>query len=258
MPRKVTGGSSGAPQLGGIQVDPTSVMTSGPNIDITLAPNGTGTLFVTNNMQINSQFDLRFADSDSSNYVGFQAPSTVAANVLWTLPATDGASNSFLRSDGSGTLSFSASTIAITDQTSSGSTFYPLITTSSSGSVTGINVSTTKISFVPSTGTLTCSALSAGSITETSSITLKENIHPLTGALDLITLLQSYIYDRKDGSAKDEPGLIAEEVEKIIPNLVTKDENGKPAGILYSKLTAYLVECIKTLKQEIDDLKSGA
>jgi len=258
MPRKVTGGSSGSPQLGGIQVDPTSIMTSGPNVDIVIAPNGTGIVSVNNNMQINSQFDLRFGDSDNSNYVGFQSAGTVASNVLWTLPAADGSSNTFLRTDGAGNLTFSSSTIAITDQTSSASTFYPLITSSSSGSITGINVSTTKISFVPSTGTLTCTALSAGAITETSSIQLKENIHPLTNALDVITLLQSYIYDRKDGSMKDEPGLIAEEVEKIIPNLVTKDEDGNPVGILYSKLTAYLVECVKTLKQEIDQLKSGA
>ena len=258
MPRKLSAGSSGAPQVGALQVDPTAIVTTGTDLDITMTPKGTGRFVVDNNMQINSTYDLRFGDSDNSNYVAFQAPSVVSSNVLWTLPAADGASNTFLRSDGSGNLTFSASTIAITDQTSSASTFYPLITTSSSGSVTGINVSTTKISFVPSTGTLTCTALSAGAITETSSIELKENIHPLTGALDAITLLQSYIYDRKDGSMKDEPGLIAEEVEKIIPNLVTKDENGKPVGILYSKLTAYLVECVKTLKTEIDKLKAGA
>ena len=44
----------------------------------------------TGNITINAQGDFRFADSDSSHYVGFQAPATVSTNVVWTLPAADG------------------------------------------------------------------------------------------------------------------------------------------------------------------------
>jgi hypothetical protein len=47
-----------------------------------------------------------FADSDSSNWVAFQAPATVSSNVTWTLPAADGTSNQALVTNGSGTLSF--------------------------------------------------------------------------------------------------------------------------------------------------------
>lgn len=60
------------------------------------------------NIQLNTQGDLRFADSDSSNYVAFQAPSTVASNVTWTLPGADGTSGQVLSTDGAGTLSWSA------------------------------------------------------------------------------------------------------------------------------------------------------
>jgi hypothetical protein len=49
---------------------------------------------------------LRFADSDSSNWVAFQAPATVSSNVTWTLPAADGTSNQALVTNGSGTLSW--------------------------------------------------------------------------------------------------------------------------------------------------------
>jgi hypothetical protein len=59
------------------------------------------------NVTLNAQSDLRFADSDSSNWVAFQAPATVAANVTWTLPATDGTNGQVLSTNGSGTLSFS-------------------------------------------------------------------------------------------------------------------------------------------------------
>jgi hypothetical protein len=58
------------------------------------------------NVTLNAQSDLRFADSDSSNWVAFQAPATVAANVTWTLPATDGTANQVLSTNGSGVLSF--------------------------------------------------------------------------------------------------------------------------------------------------------
>jgi hypothetical protein len=61
-----------------------------------------------NNVTLNAQSDLRFADGDSSNWVAFQAPATVAANVTWTLPATDGTTGQVLSTNGSGTLSFTA------------------------------------------------------------------------------------------------------------------------------------------------------
>jgi hypothetical protein len=98
-------------------------------------------------------------------------------------------------------------------------------------------------------------ALSAGSITETSSITYKENVNPIMQALDAIVQLTGVTYDRKDGSRTNEAGLIAEEVNKVLPNIVTKNDEGNPEGIQYTKLTAYLIECIKELKSEIDMLK---
>ena len=59
------------------------------------------------NFQIGSQGDLRLGDSDNSNWLAFQAPTTVASNVTWTLPGTDGTSNQVLTTNGSGTLSWS-------------------------------------------------------------------------------------------------------------------------------------------------------
>jgi hypothetical protein len=90
---------------------------------------------------------------------------------------------------------------------------------------------------------------------ETSSIAFKENVNPLENALASIMKLTGVTYDRTDTKVEGEAGLIAEEVNKVLPNLVAKDENGNPYGIAYSKLTAYLVECIKELKSEIEDLK---
>jgi len=58
------------------------------------------------NVQLGAQGALRFADADSSNYVAFKAPATVASNVTWTLPGVDGTSSQVLSTNGSGTLSW--------------------------------------------------------------------------------------------------------------------------------------------------------
>ena len=91
-------------------------------------------------------------------------------------------------------------------------------------------------------------------LVETSSIVFKENINPITGALAAILKLTGVTYDRKD-TKKHEAGLIAEHVFKHVPELVALDEKGKPYGIHYTKVSAYLIECIKSLQEEIDQLK---
>ena len=66
-------------------------------------------LFDANGLTLQAQNDLRFADNDSSNYVGFKAPATVSSNHVWTLPATDASVSGYaLVSDASGTLSWAA------------------------------------------------------------------------------------------------------------------------------------------------------
>jgi len=60
----------------------------------------------TGNLTLNAQNDIRFADSDSSNYVAVQAPATIATNYTLTLPTTAGTNNYVLKTNGSGTLSW--------------------------------------------------------------------------------------------------------------------------------------------------------
>ena len=82
------------------------------------------------NVTLNAQSDLRFADSDSSNWVAFQAPATVSSNVTWTLPSADGSSGEALTTNGSGTLSWaSASADVITE----GNTSAEVVDTGSDG-----------------------------------------------------------------------------------------------------------------------------
>ena len=58
------------------------------------------------NLQVGSQGDVRFGDSDNSNYIALQGPSTVASNVTFTLPSADGTNGQVMTTNGSGALSF--------------------------------------------------------------------------------------------------------------------------------------------------------
>jgi len=75
-------------------------------LDVTGAAVFDSTITAVGNVTLNAQADLRFADADSSNWVAFQAPTTVASNVTWTLPAADGSANQVLQTNGTGTLSW--------------------------------------------------------------------------------------------------------------------------------------------------------
>ena len=252
MARKIAAGVAGQIGVAGIQFTTTSStnMTTADNADISITPSGTGLFKMGSDAQLNNATALRFADADSSNWVAFKSAATVTANVTWTLPATDGTAGQFLSTNSSGTLSWASGALTVTDQTSSATTHYVGFTLSSSGSTTALNVSSTKLTFQPSTGTLSTTIL-----TESSSAVLKENFNPIDNALEKIMELTGWIYDRKDGSQIREPGLVAEQVYPVIPNVVTLDANGNPAGINYSRFSAYLIEAVKSLKQEINELK---
>ena len=69
-------------------------------VDQVFPSNGSGT-----GVGLNIGGTLRFTDTSSSNYVGFESP-TLSANQIWKLPSTDGSANQVMKTDGSGNLSF--------------------------------------------------------------------------------------------------------------------------------------------------------
>ena len=92
---------------------PTAVKAAYDLADAAL-PKAGGTL--TGNVILDNQVDARFreATANGTNYVGFQAPATIAADVLWTLPATDGTAAQVLSTNGSGTLSWATAAAGAT------------------------------------------------------------------------------------------------------------------------------------------------
>ena len=111
---------------GKIKADTLVYDNSGSDVEVTLASLGNKAPLAsptfTGDVTINAQGDIRLADSDSSNYVGFQSPATVTSNVVWTLPAADGNPNEILKTNGSGVLSWTTdSSLSILDEDNMGS-----------------------------------------------------------------------------------------------------------------------------------------
>lgn len=255
MGRRVTTGVVGGSGLGSINVTSNTITTVSTDQDLIIDPNGNGLTQFVGDIAITNQGDLRLLEStgNGSNYISMQAASAMSANYTLTWPASATAVNGYaLTSDTSGNLSWAAAGAALTDNNSDSGTNYLTFTTSTSGFLTAARVATTTraLTYQPSTGTFTATIL-----VESSAARLKENLNPIENALDKILQLQAFTYDRKDGSIKNEAGLIAEQVNEVIPNIVQKDENGNPVSIAYQRLTAYLIESIKELKQEIEILK---
>jgi len=93
-----------------------------------------------------------------------------------------------------------------------------------------------------------------GTITESSSVRYKTNIETIKYGLDKVLQLRGVTYDKKDTGIK-ELGLIAEEVNEILPDVVIKNEEGEPDSVSYGRLTAVLIEAVKDLQAQINELK---
>jgi len=103
------------------------------------------------NVTIGSANTLRFANLTSTRYVGFRANAIVAANVTWTLPVTDGSSNQFLKTDGTGTLSWGSAATAspILESYQTISSNYTITSGSNGFSVGPVTIATGVVVTVP-------------------------------------------------------------------------------------------------------------
>lgn len=90
-----------------------------------------------------------------------------------------------------------------------------------------------------------------------SSVRWKEDIRPIETPLDLISRLEGVRYRWKEENGGTEDfGFIAEEVAKVLPEIVRMEEDGEYAmGMDYSRIVPLLVESVKLLKQDNSELR---
>lgn len=92
----------------------------------------------------------------------------------------------------------------------------------------------------------------------TSDIRLKENLIRIHSPLDKVMSLNGYTFNYKNNEERS-AGLIAQEVEKVLPEVVYEfeEEGTQYKALRYENMISLLVEAIKELKEEIEELKSG-
>ena len=117
----------------------------------------------------------------------------------------------------------------------------------------------TRTMFLDNSGNVTF----AGSITANSDIRLKTNIKQLTNGLEIVRKLRGVSFDWIE-SGEHSIGVIAQEVEAILPEVVLTTQERKPGAtesreikaVDYSKMVSVLIEAIKEQQSEIDELKA--
>jgi len=123
------------------------------------------------------------------------------------------------------------------------------------------------MTFDGSTLAVTGAITATGDVTafSTSDKNLKQNIINIDNSLDKVSKLNGVYYNwtkealEKNKHLEDvkEVGVIAQDVEEVLPEIVATRENGTKA-VKYERLCALLIESVKELKKEIEELKSGA
>jgi hypothetical protein len=89
-----------------------------------------------------------------------------------------------------------------------------------------------------------------------SSLRYKEDVEDLRFDVDKLLTLRPVAFKWKDSEERG-VGLIAEEVETLLPELVTY-ANGEVEGVNYDQLTVYLLELLKQHERELEELRSGS
>ena len=98
------------------------------------------------------------------------------------------------------------------------------------------------------TGTCTASVFNA-----TSDATLKTNIVPIENPLGILEKITGVSFDWRDNEGSAE-GVLAQDVEQVLPNAVSTDEKGKKS-VSYNNLVGVLIEAVKGQQEQINKLK---
>ena len=136
---------------------------------------------------------------------------------------------------------------ALEDDTITSADYYPLFATATSGTPSTLKVSSTKLTFNPSTGTLT-----AVDLNTSSDINFKKNIQPIGSAINTIKELEGVSFNWKETGAKSY-GVIAQQLQQVLPELVNQSEHG--LSVSYLPIIAILIEAVKEQQKQIDELK---
>ena len=107
-------------------------------------------------------------------------------------------------------------------------------------------------------GNYTGSFTASGDVTAYSDERLKSDITTIEDALNKVKNLRGVMFDKTDtlsSELKRSTGVIAQEVEKVLPEVVHNDINTGYKSVAYGNIVGVLIEAIKEQQEQIDKLK---
>jgi hypothetical protein len=137
--------------------------------------------------------------------------------------------------------------VDVSDDTTTNVTAYPSWVTSTSGNQ-AVKTTSTKLYFNPSTGTL-----NATDFNSLSDVNKKKDVQTLQSPIDIVNQLRGVSFKWKDTN-ENAIGVIAQEVEQVLPEVVATAENGDKS-VAYGNIVAVLIEAVKEQQKEIEMLK---
>jgi hypothetical protein len=259
----VTGGTSGAALS--VTTDTTGVLTldTGTTGSINVGTSASAKTIAIGNATVASVINL-------NNNVGVAAGKTVAmtgatsgtvtiapaatiTNYTLTLPPNAGTSNQVLVTDGSGGTSwtsFSGGATVSDDTTTNASTYYLTMSNNqTSGTLSSAVVSSTKLYYNPSTGTLNATGFNS-----LSDAIKKTGISTISYSVDTVNKLRGVEFYWIE-SGKKSAGVIAQELENILPHLVDTNDDGVKS-VNYLGIIGYLIESVKELDARVKALEN--
>lgn len=93
----------------------------------------------------------------------------------------------------------------------------------------------------------------SGTVLQSSDERLKENIYPIDNAIDRVNAVEGVYFNWKDKEEK-RVGVLAQQVQKVLPEVVSEDKNGY-LNVDYGGIVPLLLEAIKELESRITYLE---
>jgi hypothetical protein len=160
-----------------------------------------------------------------------------------------GSNGQVLSSNGTGLYWASSSGATLTANNTDSQTYYFPMSNTTSGAWSNGVISNTQLYFVPSTGTLNSTIFNS-----LSDAAAKDNVETIADATRIVNQLTGVTFNWKTTGDKSS-GVIAQDLEKIIPFLVTDTDGTK--SVNYSGLIAYLIQAVKELSAKVDRLENN-
>ena len=233
---KLTIASNGIMTLNGqlivdqVNINGNQIQPNTANTNLKINGNGTGVVEVTGDMSVTGTVDGRDVSADGTKLDGIASGATNTAAPYYT------------------------SAIPVADGGLTQNNFTNALLTKLNGIATGATAYTSNQATNTTSAVTFASVYATGNVTAYSDISLKKDVHTIDDALYKVTKLRGVSYVNKVTKRKS-IGVIAQEIEEVLPEVVEMTGDANYKSVAYGNIVGVLIEAIKELKTELDDVK---